>query len=143
MILLSVAALLILMLPIASQSEISQGTEKSTSADYLEALRVANSFLWAWVARDSGAGLQLISTRLRTEIKDESWLRQFMMGLSNPHHQAFELGVGRREGAIRYSFPVTLYELYSGENEGFAYTGVLGLVKQGDVWRIDVLPKLP
>lgn len=119
---------------------IVQDVEQTPIAAYLEALQTANAFLWAWVTRDAEAGFGLISDRLRAQIKDESWLRQFLVGLSNPHHQAFEIGRGRKQTASRYAFPVTLYEFYTGERAGFRYPGTLELVKQGGRWRVDRLP---
>ncbi len=113
---------------------------ETSSADYLEALRTANEFLWAWVYRDAEAGIKLISNHLRYQIKDDSWLRQFMSGLSNPHHQAFTIGSGSRQGN-KYIFPVVLYDFYTGEQKGFEYIGTLEIVKEGDFWRIDRLPK--
>ena len=41
------------------------------------------------------------------------------------------------------SFPVTLYELYSGEPIGAGYRGMLEVAKQGEVWRVDHLPRGP
>lgn len=115
--------------------------EQLPPASYLQALRTANAFLWAWVDRDSDIGLRLLSDHLRAEIKDESWLRQFVEGLSNPHHQAFEIDRGRARSGNQYSFPVTLYEYYTGEQEGAEYRSTLLVIKQGDTWRVGQLPR--
>src|SRR4030042_5931742 len=123
-----------------SSSETPQDTQLSPSSEYLEVLQTADTFLWAWVTRDS-KGLNLISNRLRAQVNDELWLRQFMVGLSNPHHQAFEIGTGKKLSSDRYVFPVTLYELYTGETTGLAYSGTLEIIKQGKDWRINMLPK--
>lgn len=117
-----------------------QHGDYTPSAAYLEALETANAFLWAWQTRDADGGLRLMSDRLRAQINDESWLRQFMVGRSNPHHQAFEIGHGRRQTTSRYTFSVTLYELYSGERMGAGYRSMLEVAKQGKVWRVDRLP---
>ena len=84
-----------------------QHGDYAPSVAYLEALEIANAFLWAWVTRDADGGLRLMSDRLRAQINDETWLRQFMVGLSNPHHQAFEIGHGRRQttSRMRYRSP--------------------------------------
>jgi hypothetical protein len=119
----------------------AQTVQEQVTAEYLEALQTANTFLWAWVSRNAEAGLGLLSDRLLREIKDKSWLRQFMVGLSNPHHQAFQFGGGLSEGSNRYVFSVILYEYYTGEPKGFAYPSTLEVVKQGHVWRVDRLPK--
>ena len=116
---------------------------QAPSASYLEALQTANAFLWAWVTRNAEEGLQLMSDSLRAQIKDQSWLRQFVVGLSNPHHQAFEIGHGCQQTTSRYAFPVTLYEFYSGEQLGTGYLGILEVARQGEVWRVDRLPHGP
>ena len=82
----------------------------------------------------------LMSKRLRTEA-EETWLRQFMSGLSNPHHQAFEIGRGRRISANRYLFPVVLYEHYTGETSGDRFQGTLEVVNDQGKWVVDRLPK--
>jgi hypothetical protein len=120
---------------------LAQSVQEQPSSEYLEALQTANIFLWAWVTRNAEVGQRLVSDRLRSQSKDESWLRQFMVGLSNPHHQAFKIGDGLSEGTNRYVFSVTLYEFYTGEPRGFAYPSTLEVVKQGQVWRVDRLPK--
>jgi len=101
---------------------------------------VVDAFLWAWVARDAESGLRLMSERLRSQVKDESWLRQFLVGLSNPHHQAFEVGRGRLKANNRYGFLVTLYEFHTGEHTGNKYQSTLEAVKEGQGWRVDHLP---
>jgi len=127
-------------LPPPSCFATQQHTDEGPSAAYLEALQVVNSFLWAWVNRDAESGLRLMSDRLRFQIKDESWLRQFVVGLSNPHHQAFEIGRGRPKANNRYEFSVTLYEFHAGERTGVRYQSSLEAVKEGQVWRVDHLP---
>lgn len=122
---------------LASQRE---GTVNN-SADYLEALQTADAFLIAWVKRDTTNGLVLITERLRAQINDASWLRQYISGLSNPHHQAFEIGRGEKVGSNRFKFPVVLYELYIGETTGYAYSSTVQVIKDSEGWRIDVLPK--
>jgi hypothetical protein len=111
------------------------------SADLLDALRTANEFLLAWAFRDADRGVPLISGRLRAQVGDDSWLRQFVVGLSNPHHHAFEIGPGQKQGVSRYVFRVTLYELYTGEPRGTAYPGAIELAREGGVWRVDRLPR--
>lgn len=111
------------------------------SASYLEALHVANTFLWAWVRRDPDIGLPLISNRLRAQVNDESWLRQFIQGLSNPHHKAFEITAARHPSSNQYRFLVVLYELASGEPTGFQYKGIMEVIRETGKWRIDHLPR--
>jgi hypothetical protein len=88
-------------------------------------------------------GAPVDSDHLRNQIHDDEWLRQFVIGLSNPCHQAFEIGRGRRLNTNRYAFPVTLYELYSGEQGGARYLGILEVEKRSEVWRVNRLPRSP
>jgi hypothetical protein len=112
-------------------------------ASYLEALQTANAFMWAWLTRDADEGLRLMSDHLLTKTHDEAWLRQFAVGLSNPHHQAFEIGRGRGESAKGYAFPVTLYELYTGERVGTGYHAILKVEQKEGKWRVNGLPISP
>ncbi len=113
---------------------------------YLAALQVANLFLFAWATRDADAGLELISDRLQRDLRKkrgESWFRVYMSGLGNPHHEAFEIGPGRRLSPSRYVFPVRLYEIASRDPKGFAYTSTIEIARQRDRWAVDKLPKTP
>src|SRR5436309_15021895 len=93
----------------------------AATADYVAALSVANQFLHAWIQRDQSPGIQLMSPRLRSSPAADksgevgSWLEQYMSGLSNPHHVAFEIGQGRSVAKGRFEFPVVLYEWADGE----------------------------
>lgn len=116
-------------------------------APYLEALRVADSFLDAWAQRDPDAGLALMSAALMAKGADStradlgSGLRQYMTGLSNPQHQGYEICSGRAAGTDRFAFPVRLFELYSGGSTGYSYSDTLGVVWETGKWRVDRLPR--
>jgi len=118
----------------------------ATSEDYVAALHVANSFLHAWLARNPEEGLRLISPRLHEPSPNsdaysyESWLRQYLTGLSGPHHQAFEIGPGRGRGS-QFAFPVTLYEFTRGDAVAVGYTSTLELIRIQDRWYVDRLPR--
>jgi len=117
------------------------------TAPYLQALRVADMFLAAWAQRDPDAGLALLSPGVLARDPDSSradlrgGLRQYMTGLSNPHHEAFEIGAGNPVGPDRLSFPVRLFEIYLGESTGMTYSDTLEVVRHGDEWRVDRLPR--
>jgi len=118
-------------------------TEPTTQANYIHGLETANAFLWAWSNRDSETGLKLISKNLLSRLKKqnkEDWFRDYMTGLSNPHHSSFEIGKGKTINSKRVTFPVTLYEYYTGEPMAFKYSSKIELVREGDLWRVDVLP---
>jgi hypothetical protein len=40
----------------------------------------------------------------------------------------------------RWSFPVVLYEYYTGEPTAFEYNSRIEVVQEGDSWRVDLLP---
>jgi len=135
--------LLITLLLIAALPVEGKVFEPSTPARYVEALHVADSFLWAWVNRDAEAGFNLISQNLLSKLKgkkNEEWFKQYMIGLSNPHHLSFEIGPGEQIDLKRFAFPVTLYEHYTGEPKAFKYKSKIEIVQQADSWRVDVLP---
>jgi hypothetical protein len=112
------------------------------SSRYLSALGVADAFLAAWVARDVDAGLALMSPRLRaSHASDEPWVRQYMSGLSNPHHVSFEISRGKEMQRDRFVFPVILYEAYTGEPSGWAYRGSIEVIRHEERWGVDRLPR--
>ena len=110
------------------------------SAAYQEALNVADTFLWYWVSRKADDAIALLQPRLSTTVSDRSWFRLYVNGLSNPHHQAFEIW-GGQGSANHYIFQVTLYEIATGQAMGDAFTSTIELVKFGNAWRVDRLPK--
>ncbi len=115
----------------------------SMPASYVQALQTADAFLWAWVNRDADTGRRLISRGLSSKLQkenNEEWFRNYMIGLSNPRHHSFEIGSGKRINTERFSFPVTLYEYYTGEPKAFQYKSKIELAREGDSWRVDVLP---
>lgn len=63
-----------------------------------------------------------------------------MVGVSNPHHQSFEISSGWEINPNRFSFPVTLYEYYNGEPKAFEYISKIEVVQEGGSWRVDLLP---
>jgi len=118
----------------------------ATHTPYVEALTVAQAFLNARAHRDADAGLQLMSPDLRRpsrgqSAKDqESWLRLYIQGLSNPHHMTFEIGRGT-EAQNRVTFPVTLYEFAEGEGSALSYSSSIEVSLEGQSWRVTKLPK--
>lgn len=89
---------------------------RSRGSDYVLALSAADRFLGAWQWRDQEKGLSLLSPRLRKS-RSEDDLRMYISGISNPHHQAFEIGAGWRLKDGRYSFAVRLYEHYTAQKK--------------------------
>ena len=117
------------------------------SADYILALRTANSFLTAWAMRDHDAGVALMSRALRrsdadTQDQREAELRQLVTGLSNPSHQAFLIEAGLQRRLDRFVFPVSLFELYLNADHGNSWADTVEVVRDGDEWRVDRIPRV-
>ena len=98
----------------AEKSSTEQIKEIKVDKNYLLALRTADNFLLAWLNRDYKKGVELLSEKVKNSDNQEG-LFMFFTGLSNPHHQGFEI-VGKEninENTIR--FQVWLYEYYTNE----------------------------
>ena len=117
------------------------GPRDKVPTAYIKALSVANRFLEDWMTGNFHDALELLSRRLRKEIKDPSWFVRYISGSSNRHHLAFEI-IGVQLGkADRYSFHVILYDLAMAAPSGDSYGSLYDLVKQGDDWKVDDLPE--
>jgi len=105
------------------------------------ALWAANQFLYAWATRNQYDGLALLSPKLKNKYPEE-YFRSFISGIENPHHQAFEIGRGKRLAAGRISFPVALYEHYTGQKETAHPQALTIVVIQSgpETWLVDELP---
>jgi hypothetical protein len=132
---LAVAAITLLAMPVwAGKPE-----SVSPSAAYVSALRVADAFLQAWATGDADAGFSLVSQRLRADTA-EAEIRQYLEGLSNPHHMCFEVGAGTEVDSTRLAFPVVFYDYYLGEPGAYRHAGSLEVVREPGGWRVDALP---
>ena len=113
--------------------------------DYVLALAAANEFLEAWRSRDQERGLAVLSPRLRKS-KDEEFLRFDISGISNPHHESYEVTNGRRLPDGRYAFDVWLWEYYTAGQAGDPTTEKplpyrVIVVKTGlETWQVDDMP---
>jgi hypothetical protein len=110
--------------------------------DYVLALAAADQFMFAWATRNQDDGLALLSPRLKNKYP-EDYFRYYLTGLSNPHHQAFEVGRGRRLPSGAFSFPVAMFMHYSGQKESVPSQKPLTIVviQSGpESWLVDELP---
>lgn len=110
--------------------------------DYVLALSAADQFMYAWATRNQDDGLALLSPRLKNKFPEE-YLRSYISGISNPHHQAFEVGGGKRLPSGGFSFPVAMYMHYTGqrENSGPPKPLTIVMIQAGpENWLVDELP---
>lgn len=117
----------------------SPQTPSEAPAGYEYALFAADTFLFYWLRGHTSEAFGLLSPRLKKEITDPSWFKLYVHGLSNPHHQAFEVSQGTGSND-RYQFTVTLYEIATGNLVGDKVTSTIVLVRQKGAWLVDRLP---
>ena len=113
--------------------------------DYGLALATANKFLVAWRGRRQGVGLALLSPRLRMARTDDEW-RMAISGVSNPHHQSYEIAGGKRLPDGRLQFNVWLHDHYTGERLPAAPRRtpqhIILIKAREEGWQVDRVPQL-
>jgi hypothetical protein len=112
------------------------------SNDYLDALRTADGFAWAWANRDATGGAKLVAPAVRAK-SGATALASYFQGTSSPQHWAFDLAPGTLVRLGTYRFNVRLYSyLFAGG--GFAQSSkasVLTVSKAADGhWYVGGLP---
>jgi hypothetical protein len=110
--------------------------------DYILALSTANRFLCAWQLRRQDEARSVLTRELINRYSSDE-LSSILSGLSNPHHQSFEVGSGRRLSGRRYAFEVILYEHYTGTkyHRERSKPSRIVLIKVGpEKWLVDRLP---
>jgi len=128
----------------ADPSATQQKNEIKVDKNYLLALHTANNFLMAWLNRDDAKGAALLTDNAKKAVSAED-IKMFFSGLSNPHHQGFEIIGHENADENTVTFHVWLYEYYSGETPEPAerpkpYT--IDVVKvDADTWLVNHLPK--
>lgn len=84
--------------------------DTTVTAGYVRALERANQFLMCWSMRDQQCGVAMASPALKKAFGGDQPFREYMSGLSTPHHLSFEIEHGRELAPGRIAFPVRLYE---------------------------------
>lgn len=110
--------------------------------DFLNALRTADTFAYAWAHRDAALGLTTLTPALRAKADDA---RAFFIGTSSPSHYAFEVGGGKLMKPKTYWFGITLYVTMTGgglEQSRQPIPLVLTQAADGK-WYVAALPVLP
>lgn len=82
--------------------------------DYKYALKTADRYLYAWMMRDGSIAYDLISDKIKRNYTDLADFQKHFAGLSNPHHEAFEIMGCKRLSEDRIRFRVWYYEDYTG-----------------------------
>ncbi len=137
-------ALIFICLALSSLPAVSggkNGKEKTKNISYVEALSVADQFMTAWEWRRQDDGLKLISDSLKNK-ESEDDLRDYVSGISNPHHEAFEVYSGKKLPDGRISFNVMTYETYTGYPSVYP-SGPTLIILSKDAhgkWKVDKLP---
>jgi len=125
----------------AALSQVKSGSITTKNTDYIEALSVADQFMRDWQWRDQDDGFSLISDSLKSK-ESEDDLRMYISGLSNPHHEAYEIYSGSRLPDGRISFKVKMYESYTSYPNVYSEgptTIIISKSAQGK-WLVDKLP---
>lgn len=128
----------------AVSSTTQQTKQVQVDKNYLLALHTANNFLIAWLNRDAAKGSELLTNNAKKSVSPED-LTMFFSGLSNPHHQGFEIIGHENTGENTVTFHVWLYEYYSGdtpepEKRPEPYTIEVSKVDE-NTWLVNNLPK--
>lgn len=128
----------------SSSSETPLQKQLQVDKNYLLALHTANNFLIAWLNRDAAKGSELLTDNAKKSVSPED-LTMFFSGLSNPHHQGFEIIGHENAGENTVTFHVWLYEYYSGdtpepEKRPEPYTIEVSKVDE-NTWLVNNLPK--
>jgi hypothetical protein len=108
--------------------------------EYVSALAAAGRFLQAWQAQDQENVILMLSDQLRQHT-DESVVEQFVAAPAGAR-PAYELGRGKKLGAGRYQFPVTLFAGTHGHGKWVRpRASAMVVVKSGkDEWAVEKLP---
>jgi hypothetical protein len=149
-----VAAAVVLCVFMAGCASAPRQSSRLIDDEYVLALSAADEFLGAWRMRDQDRGLAILSPRLLRSKGEARW-RQAISGVSNPHHESYEVTNGRRLPDGRYSFDVYVYWYYTGEPERRRREGKpaehwekgppqkILLLKTGlDEWKVDEVPEI-
>lgn len=122
---------------------LAAGAAPKPAEGRIPALAVANRYLEAWRLRQGEVGLKLLSPRLRRSISRDDLLAE-IVGLSNPHHAAYEVWGGRRVGRRGFAFSVRLYEDYTGHPMSGSPpppSRIVLVETAGGDWQVDRLPR--
>lgn len=82
--------------------------------DYMNALKIADKYLYAWLTRDGSMAYDLLSDNLKKKYKGREDFKVQFAGLSNPHHESFEIAGCKCRSKDRIRFKVWVYYHYTG-----------------------------
>ncbi|MGC2193085.1 MAG: hypothetical protein WA628_00310 [Terriglobales bacterium] len=136
----TVIALLLLGALAAPSLARSKPPAPPVNSNYVSALATANDFLHAWQTQDQETGTLLLTDQLKQRTAEES-LNSFFSSAVRP--QSFEIGRGKKLGAGRYQFPISLFARSAKASSRWTRprTSALIVVRAGKSdWAIDKLP---
>ena len=136
--------LAVLMLVAISCAPARQECEGPKDTEYVQALGCVNSFLGCWQSRDFERGEMFLGAELKKSRSKADW-DMAICGVSNPHHEAYEVCGWRKTGEHSYQFQVRLYYYYTGEPcrpVPQRKPDVIEVAKEGDYYRVTRVPQL-
>ncbi len=95
----------------------SQSQQIYVDNDYLYALKIADKYLYAWMTRDGSMAYDLVSDNIKRKYKDKEDFKMDFAGVSNPHHECFEIVGCKCRSKDKIRFKVWMYYHYTGANE--------------------------
>jgi hypothetical protein len=110
----------------------------SINREYVSALSVANRFLQAWQGGDQEAALLLLSDAAKHQVSQEQLER--MLSSSDSAFRAYQISRGKKLGATRYAFPVTLIDAGQQRTLPHVHGSRIIVNLAGKEWAVDRLP---
>ena len=111
----------------------------ATDSNYVSALSAANRFLQAWQSQDHEAGLLLLTDSAKHVTSEDQLEKMLSPGTSTP--RGYQIARGKKLGAGRYAFPVSLLEVTGPHKPLRMQNSQIIVVQTGkDDWAIDKLP---
>ena len=119
-----------------------QGKVNGEDGNYVLALSAANHFLEAWRWRRREEEFKLLSDSLKHKLSEELQF-EYLSGISNPHHEAYEICSGKWLSSHRISFQVQLFLAVTGSTSWSQQPQRSRIVMErgaNNEWRVDELP---
>ena len=114
----------------------AENTEASVvDVEYVNALRILNRLLNAWLNRERDISGYFSKSMKRTKV-DDDFITEFQ-GVSTPHNESYEVFGGKKIGDNCYEFRVKLYFHSDSDSAGFINEFRIKRVHENEGWRAD------